>query len=108
MKYGAMDVHKKSSRVCFAVGEAGGGGYEEFEVATERPALVKAFGGRPRARILIEASTESEWVARVLEGLGHEVVVGDPNFGLMYATRARRIKTDRRDGRALCDACRLG
>jgi transposase len=26
----------------------------------------------------------------------------------MYATRDRRIKTDRRDARALCEACRLG
>ena len=30
-------------------------------------------GGRPPARILLEASTESEWVARHLESLGHEV-----------------------------------
>ena len=26
----------------------------------------------------------------------------------MYATRSRRVKTDRRDARALADACRLG
>ena len=25
-----------------------------------------------------------------------------------YATRDRRIKTDKRDARALCEACRLG
>jgi len=30
------------------------------------------FGERLRARILLEASTESEWVAQCLEGLGHE------------------------------------
>jgi hypothetical protein len=36
-------------------------------------------GGRPRARILLEACTESEWVARHLESLGHEVIVADPN-----------------------------
>jgi transposase len=29
---------------------------------------------------VIEASTDSEWVARCLEGLGHEVIVADPNF----------------------------
>ncbi|MDQ3698417.1 MAG: hypothetical protein M3373_10415 [Gemmatimonadota bacterium] len=34
-----------------------------------------AAGDRPRARILLEASTESEWVARHLESLGHEVIV---------------------------------
>ena len=47
-------------------------------------------------------------MARCLEELGHEVVVADPNFAPMYATRTRRVKTDRRDERALCDACRLG
>jgi transposase len=65
-------------------------------------------GGRPRARILVEASTESEWVARCLEALGHEVVVADPNFAPMYATRTRKVKTDRRDARALQEACLLG
>ena len=48
---------------------------------------------RPRARILIEASTESEWVARCLERLGHEVIVADPNYAPMYATRSRRVRT---------------
>jgi transposase len=65
-------------------------------------------GERPRARIVIEASTESEWVARCLEELGHEVVVADPNYAPMYSTRSRRVKTDRRDAQALMDACRLG
>jgi transposase len=40
--------------------------------------------------------------------LGHEVIVADPNFAPMYATRSRKIKTDRRDARALAEACRLG
>ena len=66
------------------------------------------FGGRPRARILLEAMTESEWVARWLEELGHEVIVADPNNAAMYATRSRRVKTDRRDAVTLADACRLG
>lgn len=59
-------------------------------------------------RILIEASTESEWVAQHLEQMGHEVVVADPNYAPMYGHRSRRIKTDRRDVAALADACRQG
>jgi hypothetical protein len=39
--------------------------------------------------------------------LGHEVVVADPNLPPMYATRRRRVKTDRRaaqpDGSGACD-----
>jgi transposase len=59
-------------------------------------------------RILIEASTESEWVAQHLEQLGHEVIVADPNYAPMYGQRSRRIKTDRRDVAALRQACQSG
>ena len=45
---------------------------------------------------------------RCLKVLGHEVIVADPNFAPMYATRTRKIKTDRRDVRALVDANLLG
>ena len=65
-------------------------------------------GGRPPAQVLPEAGTESEWVARHLESLGHRVVVADPNYAPMYATRSRRIKTDKRDARTLMEVCRLG
>jgi transposase len=43
-----------------------------------------------------------------LETLGHEVIVADPNFAPMYASRNRKVKTDKRDARALCEACHLG
>ncbi len=64
--------------------------------------------GRDRCRILLEASTESEWVARHLESLGHEVIVADPGFAPMYATRSKKVKTDKRDARTLAEACVLG
>lgn len=70
--------------------------------------MTQYFKDRPPAKILIEASTISEWVARLLEGLGHEVVVADPNFAPMYAQRSRRVKTDKRDALALAEACKLG
>ena len=59
-------------------------------------------------RILLESSTESEWVATCLEELGHEAVVADPNYAAMYGTRTRRIKTDRRDVAALAEGNRTG
>src|SRR6266851_967908 len=58
--------------------------------------------------ILLEASTESEWVAQHLETLGHTVIVADPTFAPMYSERSRRVKTDRRDVAALADACQRG
>jgi transposase len=47
------------------------------------------FEGRRPMRILLEASTESEWVAQHLETLGHEVIVADPSFAPMYSERSR-------------------
>jgi transposase len=43
-----------------------------------------------------------------LEGLGHQVLVGDPNYAAMYGHRSRAVKTDERDVRALAEACRTG
>ena len=84
------------------------GDVSETRVRTQRDRLEATFRGRPHGRVLIESSTGSEWIARVLEGLGHEVIVADPNYAPMYSHRSRRIKTDRRDARALAEACRLG
>ncbi len=36
-------------------------------------------------------------MARHLESLGHEVIVAVPGYAPMYATRSRRLKTDKRD-----------
>ncbi len=105
MDHIGMDVHKKESQICILTEE---GELIERRMHTEPQRFAAVLGDRPRARILIEASTDSEWVARCLEALGHEVVVADPNFAPMYATRTRKVKTDRRDARALAEACLLG
>ena len=100
-----IDLHKNSSQVCILTED---GELIERRIKTDRESFDKLFAERPSARILVEASTESEWAARHFEGLGHEGIVADPNFAPMYATRDQRIKTDKRDARALCEACRLG
>ncbi len=105
MDYIGIDVHKLHSQICIST-EAGI--YEEQRIRTDRARFDAVLGGKPPARILVEASTESEWVAQHLETLGHEVVVADPNYGPMYGNRSSRIKTDLRDARMLCDAARLG
>lgn len=96
-----MDLHQRETQLCI---RAANGALVERRIATTRERLTAVFGRRPPARILLEASTESEWVAQHLEALGHEVIVADPNFAPMYATRTRRTKTDRRDARALLGA----
>lgn len=105
MDFVGIDLHKTSSQICIL---SEGGELIERRIKTTRASFHEVFADRPAARILVEASTESEWVACHLEQLGHEVIVADPNFAPMYATRDKRIKTDKRDARALCEACRLG
>jgi transposase len=105
MEHIGIDVHKNASQVCIRT-EAGT--LLERRIRTDRKSFAKLLGRRPKARILVESSTESEWVAQCLEELGHEVIVADPNFAPMYAQRSRKVKTDRRDAQALCEACQLG
>ena len=106
MEYGAIDLHLRHSQIRI-VSETGDVVCER-RIATTVSALRSLFEGRAPMRVLVESGTESEWVAQTVEDCGHEVIVADPNYLLMYAERQRRIKTDRRDAAALAEACRLG
>ncbi len=72
-----LDLHKRESQLCTltAAGEV-----VEQRIVTSRERFTAVLGGRSPARVLLEASTESEWVARHLEGLGHEVIVANPKL----------------------------
>ncbi|MGQ0563141.1 MAG: IS110 family transposase [Gemmatimonadota bacterium] len=100
-----LDLHKLQSQLCIGRED---GTFEERRIATTRDGFTAVLASYSPARILLEASTESEWVARHLEHLGREVIVAGPHFAPMYATRTRRTKTHKRDARTLMDACRLG
>jgi transposase len=100
-----LDLHKRESQLCIIGSQ---GEITEKRIATSRERFTAVLLGRARCRILLEASTESEWVARHLESLGHEVIVADPGFAPMYATRTKKVKTDKRDARTLAEACKLG
>ena len=106
MEYGAIDLHLRRSQ--FRIVDEDGTVLQHGKFDTTRPELTRVFGGRRRLRVLIESSTESEWVAQHLEALGHEVIIADPNYLPMYGSRSRKVKTDGRDTAALTDACRLG
>jgi transposase len=84
-----LDLHKRESQLCILT-EAGE--VAKRRIVTSREWFAAVLGDQAPARILLEASTESECVARCLELLGHEVVVADPNFAPMYATRRRGVK----------------
>ena len=105
MEYGAIDLQKHESQIRIVKED---GAIVDQRIATTRDRFAAVFWGRPRMRIFLEASTESEWVAQHLERFGHEVIVADPNFTPVYSHRSRRIKTDRRDVAALAEACQRG
>jgi transposase len=106
MEYSAIDLHLRHSQI--RIVEADGSVVLDRRIPTSQEGFASVFGGRPRMRILLETGTESEWVAQCLEANGHEVIVADPNYALMYGARQRRVKTDQRDVAALAEACRLG
>ena len=105
MDHVGMDLGKRESQIAILTED---GELRDMRIRTERHRLLDVFGRWPQAKILVVASTESEWVACCLEELGHEVIVADPNYAPMYSHRTRRVKTDRRDARALAHACKLG
>jgi len=97
-----LDVHKVQTQFCM-IDEFGE--ITEKRFRTTRESLEKVFLSMEGCRVLLEASTESEWVAQCIESMGHEVIVADPNFVAMYGERNRKVKTDRRDARSLALAC---
>lgn len=106
MEFIGIDVHKNKSQIYGLSGETGEVWEKRINTTAKRFAAV--LSEREPAKILIEASTESEWVAQCLEGMGHEVIVADPNFSPMYGWRTRGVKTDRTDAQSLAEACRTG
>ena len=106
MEYGAIDLHSRKSLI--RIVDETGTIVTERTITTSREALTRVWETRARMRILVESGTESEWVAQVLEGLGHDAIVVDPNYALMYGVAVRSVKTDHRDVAALAEACRLG
>ena len=79
MEHVGMDLGKRESQIAI-ITEAGE--LIEKRMRTELARLVY-FKDRAPAKTLREASTISEWAARFLEELGHEVVVADPNYAPM-------------------------
>jgi transposase len=106
MVYGAIDLHARFSQI--RIVDEAGTVLSDQRVPTSRERLVAVFSGHGAMRLLVEASTESEWVAQALEAAGHEVIVADPNYGPMYGSLRRRVKTDKRDVAALAEAVRRG
>src|SRR5512145_2583976 len=106
MEYGAIDLHLRRSQI--RIIDEQESVVLDRRIDTTPEEFDRVFADRARMRILLESSTESEWVAQHLERLEHEVIVADPNYAPMYGARSRKVKTDKRDMAALAIACRRG
>jgi len=63
MEHIGIDVHKVESQICVLTES---GEIIERRIRTQRERFAAVLGARPPAKFLIEATTESEWVARCL------------------------------------------
>ena len=71
-----LDMGDRNHSVC--VLDAEGRILERTTVRNTARGIRKCFGDRDSCRVALEAGTHSGWVSRVLEELGHEVLVGNP------------------------------
>ena len=72
---------------------------EEGRFRSNSDDLRKQFGGEKRMRIAMECGTHSPWMSRVLEELGHEVIVG--NARKLELISGDDSKSDKRDAEQL-------
>jgi hypothetical protein len=66
MAYGAIDLHEKERQIRIVMDS---GEVLDRRIATTRDRFTAMFWGRLPMRVLVEAATESEWVAQHLETL---------------------------------------
>src|SRR6516225_1537757 len=98
-----MDLGDKTSRYCMLNSE--GEILREGQVTTTKAGMVEALGCLGRARIAIEVGTHSPWVSRLLQELGHEVVVANPKQVKLITESSR--KDDRLDAQTLARLARI-
>ena len=87
----------------FSVLDDSGDVVEEGRVRTTKTALTRRFGTEESWRVILEVGTHSPWISRLLQDLGHEVVIANPRKVRLIADNTQ--KNDRSDAETLA---RLG
>jgi transposase len=98
-----LDLGDRTSYYC--VLDEAGQVVSEQRVATSAKALQAAFGGTPRSRMALETGMHSPWVSRLLEELGHEVIVAHARQVRLIGESRR--KDDRMDAQTLARLARI-
>jgi hypothetical protein len=70
-----VDLGDRFSRYCVLDQE--GAVIEEGRVRTDREAWRQHWEGEPRQRVVMETGTHSPWASRLLQELGHQVIVAN-------------------------------
>lgn len=96
-----IDLSDLTSSYCAI--SASGAVLDEGTFPTTSAGLDQVLAERSPSRVILEASTQTSWVARHVAKLGHEVIVANPRQVALISQSAR--KTDRNDARMLA---RLG
>jgi transposase len=96
-----LDLGDRRSELC--VVDAGGEVAWRESVTTTEGSLKTLFTEAPTSMVVIEVGTHSPWVSRLLESLGHRVIVANARE-VSYVTRSSR-KSDKVDAESLA---RLG
>jgi len=98
-----VDIGDKTSRYCVLDGD--GVVQVERSVATTRQGMTQVFAKMARSRVAMEVGTHSPWVSRLLEGLGHEVIVANARKVRIISESTR--KDDRMDAQLLARLARV-
>jgi transposase len=99
-----LDIGDKYSYLCL-IDQEGGEVIEEGRLRTSPEAFKRRFASERPMRIAIEAGTHSPWASRVLEELGHEVLVANARkLRLIYSNKQ---KTDQIDAENLARLARV-
>lgn len=98
-----LDMGDKTHSIC--VLDAEGAVVSRAEIANTSTAIRKYFGRWEASLVAMEAGTHSGWVSRILEELGHRVLVGNPRK--LRAIWDSDVKTDGRDAEMLARIARV-
>jgi transposase len=87
------DLGDKWTHVC-AIG-VDGEVLERRRLASTSGSLTGFFRPRPASRVVMEVGSNSRWISRLVEGLGHEVIVANPRqLRLIYGSHTKNDRSD--------------
>src|SRR5262245_12746625 len=99
-----VDLGDRHSQIC-RIDQESGAILEERRITTTMSSFQRYFSGLPPHLVVLESGTHSPWVRRLLNPLGHDVIVANPSK--VRAISSSRRKSDERDARCLAQLGRV-